>query len=197
MENLSIHLKLLWEFAKEAGDVPVTEWKKAAGLFRLQSLKKGECFFRAGEKASRMGILTKGSAFVYYEMGDGSHLVRRFFEVGDRCGSYPAVVHANPTPDTFEALEDSTILSIDYAELKKLMASHICWERMVRRALEKEVEEREARELELFSMSLEERYNSFRQRRPQIVKKVPKKLLASYLGVTPEAFSRLLSQLAK
>ncbi len=37
----------------------------------------------------------------------------------------------------------------------------------------------------------EERYNALLQRSPDLVQRVPKKLLASYLGVSKETLSRL------
>ncbi len=43
----------------------------------------------------------------------------------------------------------------------------------------------------LMSSSAIERYDHFVERYPQIVQRVPQKMIASYLGITPEALSRV------
>jgi CRP-like cAMP-binding protein len=47
------------------------------------------------------------------------------------------------------------------------------------------------RVLLLMSAPAEERYNDFITTYPQIVQRVPQKMIASYLGITPEALSKI------
>ncbi|GAB3764815.1 Crp/Fnr family transcriptional regulator [Spirosoma pomorum] len=49
----------------------------------------------------------------------------------------------------------------------------------------------------LMSASLRERYLDFLATYPAIVQRVPQRMIASYLGVTPEALSKLRGDLAK
>jgi CRP-like cAMP-binding protein len=42
-----------------------------------------------------------------------------------------------------------------------------------------------------------QRYNDFLEMYPNIVQRVPQKMIASYLGITPEALSKIRGQLAK
>ena len=197
MDKTDGHFQLLWNFLKDIASVPITEWLYAIRFFHKLTLQKGEHFFQAGDLALKVGILTTGTAYVFYQMEDGTRAVRRFFQKGDRCGSYPAVLYGSPAPDTFEALENSTIIWIYYKDLKSLFERHICWERLMRKTLENEIEEREVKEVELFTMSLDERYRNFCKRFPNLSKKIPQYLIASYLGVTPVALSRLRGKNAK
>lgn len=53
------------------------------------------------------------------------------------------------------------------------------------------------RVLLLLSASAEERYNNFIETYPQIVQRVPQRMIASYLGITPQALSTIRSKLSK
>ena len=46
----------------------------------------------------------------------------------------------------------------------------------------------------LMSSSAIERYEHFLETYPQIVQRVPQRMIASYLGITPEALSKVKSQ---
>ena len=47
------------------------------------------------------------------------------------------------------------------------------------------------REIELLTLSAEERYINFMRRCPKVLLQIPQKYLASYLNMKPETFSRL------
>ncbi len=49
----------------------------------------------------------------------------------------------------------------------------------------------------LMSASAVERYEHFLQTYPDIIQRVPQKMIASYLGITPEALSRVRKELSK
>ncbi|MET0243121.1 MAG: hypothetical protein ABW174_06620 [Flavitalea sp.] len=46
------------------------------------------------------------------------------------------------------------------------------------------------------SLSLEERYEKFINKYPQIAQRVPQHMIASYMGLTPETLSRVRKRIA-
>lgn len=48
----------------------------------------------------------------------------------------------------------------------------------------------------MISLSLDERYADFITRYPNIVKRVPQRMIASYLGLKPETVSRIRKRAA-
>ena len=50
------------------------------------------------------------------------------------------------------------------------------------------------RALSNLSKSAEERYNEFATQYPEMVRRAPQKIIASYLGMTPEFLSKIRSQ---
>jgi len=47
------------------------------------------------------------------------------------------------------------------------------------------------------SLSAEERFEKFCHKHPDLIQKVPQKQIASYLGVTPEFFSKMKSKMLR
>ena len=47
------------------------------------------------------------------------------------------------------------------------------------------------------SLSAEERFEKFSKKYPDLIQKVPQKQIASYLGVTPEFFSKMKSKMLR
>ena len=81
-----------------------------------------------------------------------------------------------------DALEDSTVLVLD----KDLSRENPKAQPLLRRiaVLQKRV-------ILLMSASALDRYEHFEETYPDIMQRVPQKMIASYLGITPEALSKV------
>ena len=66
------------------------------------------------------------------------------------------------------------------------------WDRIGRVLAEQMAVRKEARERELLLDSAFERYQRFAERYPELVDWIPQRHIASYIGVTEQALSRLL-----
>ena len=80
---------------------------------------------------------------------------------------------------------------IDRADLLRAYMEVPGMERFGRLILEEVLVGRAQREIEMLSLSAEERYRRFMDRSAHLLQLVPQKDIASYLGMTPETFSRL------
>jgi CRP-like cAMP-binding protein len=47
------------------------------------------------------------------------------------------------------------------------------------------------------SLSAEERFEKFQHKYPALIQKIPQKQIASYIGVTPEFFSKMKAKLLR
>ena len=112
--------------------------------------------------------------------------------------------HTGKTPSELyiDTLEDSEVEMVDrhlietiqtYPEMEITQEFFaLQMERLMRRVavLQKRV-------IMLMSASALERYEDFLSTYPQIVQRVPQKMIASYLGITPEALSKIRGQIAR
>jgi len=95
-----------------------------------------------------------------------------------------------------QALEDASLLVVDYHRWQNLYRSHTCWMNLLFVLIEKGYMKKEARERELLIFSAEERYRSFLSEYPDLEKRIKQHLIASYLGITPVALSRIRKEMS-
>ena len=87
-----------------------------------------------------------------------------------------------------DAIEDSTI-TVTEKEFTKLTSD--------RKSLIKRINVLQKRVIMLMSSPALERYQHFVETYPDIIQRVPQRMIASYLGITPEALSRLRKEISK
>jgi CRP-like cAMP-binding protein len=87
-----------------------------------------------------------------------------------------------------DAIEDSTI-TVTEKDFTKLTSD--------RKSLIKRINVLQKRVIMLMSSSAVERYQHFVETYPDIIQRVPQRMIASYLGITPEALSRLRKEISK
>ncbi len=96
-----------------------------------------------------------------------------------------------------EALEDTESILLSKANQEKLYVEIPKFERFFRILTEKSLVANQQRIVDNMSLTAEERYNIFCKRYPTLIDHLPHKQIASYIGVTPEFFSRMRSGLLR
>jgi len=90
-----------------------------------------------------------------------------------------------------EALEETDALLLSKANQEKLYYQIPQFERFFRIITENSLVAYQQRVIDNMSITAEERYHNFCRRYPTLINYLPKKQIASYIGVTSEFFSRM------
>lgn len=153
------------------------------------TVKKGELLQSGGELDSR-GYIVKSGLLRSYSIDDkGKEHIYMFapedWTIGDN--HFPN----EPTELFIDALEDSEILVFEKGNKFDINTDE-AYRKLLRRmaVLQKRI-------IMLMSATAIERYEHFEKTYPQIVQRVPQKMIASYLGITPEALSKVKSERVK
>ncbi|HYG19605.1 MAG TPA: Crp/Fnr family transcriptional regulator [Ohtaekwangia sp.] len=176
---------------KGISDLPETEERKLRSLVYEQKLSKGEVFIQEGTVPQKFAFVVKGLFRYYYINEKGSEFTKGFFPENTFITSYSAMTDGIPSHYTIEALEDAVIFVFEYSKWKVLYNAHLCWREFLLALLEKGFRKKETRERELLLLSAEERYRSFLREKPALENRIKQHLIASYLGITPVALSRI------
>jgi CRP-like cAMP-binding protein len=96
-----------------------------------------------------------------------------------------------------EALEDTDVLLLSKTNQEKLYLQIPKFEHFFRIIVENSLVASQQRLIDGLSLTAEERYNNFCKRYPTLIDHLPKKQIASYIGVTPEFFSRMRSEMVR
>ncbi len=148
---------------------------------------KGQILQRKGDLNTKVYIVKSGMLRSYTIDKKGKEHIYMFapekWLVADNC-------EANEPCELFiDVIEDSVITVTSKEELLKESPNI--------NALLKRLNVMQARIIMLMSASASERYQHFIKTYPNIIQRVPQKMIASYLGITPEALSRVRHELSQ
>ena len=96
-----------------------------------------------------------------------------------------------------EVLEDAEVVIITKENHQELYQEIPKLERFFRILAENSLVSHQERLMDNLSLTAEERFEKFCSKYPTLIQKVPQKHIASYIGVTPEFFSKMKSRLLK
>ena len=102
-----------------------------------------------------------------------------------------SLISQKPGILNIEALEDTETILLSKANQERLYLEVPKFERFFRILIEKSLVANQQRLVDNMSLTAEERYNIFCDRYPTLINSLPQKQIASYIGVTPEFFSRM------
>jgi len=168
-----------------------------ASLMVPKLLRKDAFLVQEGEVSRYMAFVTTGFLRSYTVDRKGEEHTVQFAAEGWWITDLYSFLTGNEGLYYIQALEQSDVLLIDRPSYEKLCESIPKFERYFRLLLQNNYIATHRRIVASISMSAEERYLQFLEDYPAIVRRVAQRHLASYLGMTPEALSRIRSRIAK
>lgn len=155
----------------------------------LHKYSKGELITRAGEVYTDVGIVVEGITRIWRP--DGNTQKTDYFGMpGTLCMSIHGFIYNLPAVANREACCDSTLLIVNRDDYNKLVDDNhgfALW------SLGNAYFQLYGFEMKQQSNTgaASDRYDFLRRNRPDILHRVPLKVIASYLGITPQYLSRL------
>lgn len=113
---------------------------------------------------------------------------------GRFAAAYTDGIAGRASASWIQALQETDALAVPMRTFLRLREQNPGWERINRRVLEELYAGKEQREFQLLTMTAAERYRRLLQDVPRIAE-VAQYHLASYLGITPVALSRIRRRL--
>jgi CRP-like cAMP-binding protein len=158
------------------------------------NLKKYDFYLKEGQVCKSMIIVQKGS-LRYFSRGESSdHTIGFAFE-GDWLGDYESFLLQAPSRDFIEAIEDTELFTLSYADMQALYSHSQRFERFGRIIAEKLFINTAKHNRDLMTRSAEDRYLELLNTKPRMIERLPQHLIASYLGIQPQSLSRIRAKL--
>lgn len=156
----------------------------------LRKTVKGEFLLREGEVSKECHAVVKGCIREFI-IKDGVEKTVSFFLEGDAVNAFSSEAVGKPSDSYFECLEDC-IVTVGTDSLIDAMIEKIPrLEKIIRKEVEKEAGKMQDRLASFMISTPEERFISLINTQPNLIHRVPQVLIASYIGVTPESYSRI------
>lgn len=190
-DNIYIALKKRIE---ELSPLSEEEWLDFSASWKKKLFKKGDFILKAGEVEQCFYFVHTG---VHRLFGDknGEEITVGFAYNGEYSGVFDSFLSQKPSDFFVESITESNVLYINYTELMHHFDKHKSVERWGRLFNAEILIAMARRQVETRSYSAEEKFKRLFDQSPHIFQLVPQKYLASYLGMTPETFSRLRAKI--
>ncbi|GAA0193864.1 Crp/Fnr family transcriptional regulator [Fulvivirga kasyanovii] len=186
-----MHLQLIKNISKH---VTLTSGEKE--LFETfwveKVLHKGDYLLRSGQVCKTDNYIISGSLKAFYiDLASGKEDIL-YFAIDDWWATdISSFQKQTPSIYSIQALEETRLLQIHYQSFEKMLTAIPKLEKYFRIISEGYIGSLQRRIILHSAYDAEQRYNDFLTQYPQIAKRVPQYLLASYLGISAEFLSRI------
>jgi CRP-like cAMP-binding protein len=163
---------------------------------KTKNVKKGETLQGEGELNSMAYFVKKGLLRSFSIDEKGKEHIFMFASEGWIIADIESQEFDKPTELFIDCIADSEVIIFDRRcfKLSNLNEDQL---RQNAHLLARRTAVLQRRVIMLMSTSAKERYNKFLATYQELPNRVPQKMIASYLGITPEALSKIRREIAK
>ena len=180
----------LFEYFKKFNPISKEAEKAIAEISSIVTIKKNKDLQSIGHTCKTIYFINKGIARIYY-FKDGIDITESFFFENSIIARVESLFTGKPSRKAIQILADAEIVAINANQLFKLYDSFPEIERLFRKIFEAAYVETVNRIEGMQFHSADERYNALINEAPNVLKSVPLKYIASFLGITQVSLSRI------
>ena len=185
-----MHERILKNIARHI-ELTADEQKFFISMLKVRELKKRQFLLKAGEVSKHENFVTEGLLRAYTIDANGDEHIAMFAMEDWWISDLYSFLTQTPATQYIDALEDSTILSIEKPDLERLYLKVPRFDRFFRVLLQNAFVANQKRILASISETAEEQYTNFLKKYPTLEQRIPQHQIASYLGIAPETISRI------
>lgn len=153
--------------------------------------KKGALLLEAGQVCKQQFFITQGCTRTYYIDAKAEEHIIQFGVENWWTADLHSFINHVPADYQIQALEKTTVLILERDILHELYTRIPALDRLFRIIIQNAYVAAQQRIVASISQTAEERYSAFLQKYPGLSQRVPQYMIASYIGVTPEFFSKM------
>ena len=167
-----------------------SDWDFLFSKMRRVEIPKKTIVTQVGQVEQQLSFIEKGIVRHYIPKSDND-LTFAFVFKDSFVSAYDSFLKQSPSEYAVATITDSVFYSMNYADVQEIFAQTEVGNKIGRIATEELFLNKAKRELDLLNKTAEERYLSLFSERPELIREIPLKYIASYIGITPQALSRI------
>lgn len=177
--------------------VPLTAEEQAlvAGYLTVKKIRKRQYLLQEGDVCKAVAFVEQGALRAYTLGADSNEHIIQFALEGWLISDISSFLTGEPGTYAIDAIEDTQVLLMSRAATDELAARLPKFQAYMYQLMTKAYIALQKRLKAAISLSPDERYTGLLASYPSIAQRVPQRMLASYLGLTPETLSRVRRRL--
>ncbi|PID92403.1 MAG: CarD family transcriptional regulator [Bacteroidetes bacterium] len=165
-------------------------WVFFSSRFIEERYKKRSVLLRVGETENYLSFIKRGAVRLYIPKEDRDLTFKFSFE-NEFVTAYDSFLRREPSVYQIETLTETILFRISYRDLQEVYDETENGNTIGRKIAEALFIKKMERELSLLNQTAEERYLDLLSGHPRLLQEIPLKYIASYIGITPQALSRI------
>ena len=187
-DELAAYLKKNIDFDEE-------DLKIILSYFKNVKKNKNEILLAHGKVSEFSYFVKKGCLRIYFINNEGKDSTRYIAFENQFATALVSFITKEPAEEIIQAIENSELLCISHNDFRHLIKIVPKWKDFYTIYLEKAYVNNSKRLMSFTTLSAAERYDQLFKINPNIVKRLPNKIVASYINVSNETLSRLKSKI--
>ena len=183
-------MEKIYQYYQQTFNISDHDWDIFSSKLVKQDFKKKAQILKKGETEKYLSLIEEGIIRFYLPKIEYDITINLAF-AGSFASVYDSFLTQSPSTYCFEAITNTTLWRLTYDDLQSIYAETTIGNLIGRKAAEQLYLLIKQRELSFLNKTAEERYLDLFESRPELIKLIPLKYIASYIGVTPQALSRI------
>ncbi|WP_288441987.1 Crp/Fnr family transcriptional regulator [uncultured Chryseobacterium sp.] len=173
--------------------VDITDEQKnlIQSYFTLKKLRRKQYLLMEGNVCKSLSFVSKGLLKSYFLDEKGNEHINMFAFEGWWISDFNSFINQEKSVLNIDAIEETEVLMITLENYEKMMLEIPVMDRYFRILYQNSLVTKDYRLIVSNSYTAEEKYLQLVQKNPEMIKRVPDNLIASYLGLAPETVSRI------
>lgn len=187
-----IDLKQIKAYLDQIATISEKDWIFFTSKLSRRIIPKKTVFLKLDAIENHISFIEFGVVRLFIPKENTDKEITFGFSFKDQfISAYDSFLTRQPSVYQLETLTETALLSITYEDLQQVYETTQIGNLIGRLTAERLFLLKSKREQNLLNLSAEERYVKLFAERPELLKVIPLKYISSYIGVTPQALSRI------
>ena len=182
---------IIFKHLEEKVSLTPAEKELIKTFFTPKKIKKKQFVVVEGHVCNYLTFVSKGLLKAYNVDDKGNEHINQFSPEGWWTSDMSSFFSGGISFYSIDAMEDSEVLLITREDFENLTLQVPVMDRYFRLLFQNSLITKERRLISSHTHTAEEKYRHIIEKHPDLIKRIPQNLLASYLGLSPETLSRL------
>jgi CRP-like cAMP-binding protein len=187
-------VKIFKNILQNVTPLPADEWLNFEQYFSYRRLNKNEVLWKENEVCNHLVFISKGLIYCFYNK-DGKEIVQNLYFGNSIFYDDYSFISQVPCLLNYVAIEITELIVIPRIALYEMFDKYKSFERLGRIMVERNHTLSIKEQLNSNGLTTEEKYLTLITNHPDVIQRVPLKIIASYLNITPEHLSRIRKRL--
>lgn len=171
------------------------DWDFFSSKLIKREFPKNSNLIRIGQKENYLSFIEKG-VIRFYVPYENKDITFSFAFAGSFASAYDYFLTQKPSEYELETITETILWSVSYKDIQEIYSQTKLGDRIGRFAAEELFLKKTRRELSLLNITAEKRYLNLFTEQPHLLKFIPLKFITSYIGITPQALSRIRKRIS-